>query len=276
MPPALHRYLRCPACSTPGHHDADPGDAALDAAAAREMRQRQHDDAVARWRDSLPDKFRDATSNDPWVLDRFKRIRSGRSAAFVIVSDFGMGKTWLAMALLNRLIGDGIIHPSQVLWGSEDDLLGSVARASFADMARQRQRLLSPRWRIVFIDDVGHGVYPRPESRAFLWHALTDHLWSRNRSIIITTNHDVELRSATTGAPERLSPLEEYIGKAAFSRLLGITPSVYRLNRENMRRTLSHEAEAEWQELSSDAPRAAAPHADGDRPTAAQESLLDS
>lgn len=161
-----------------------------------------------RWQNSLPEKFRNATVSDPRLGERISRIKLNQAAvsSAIIVGDVGRGKTWEAVGFANELIRLRILHPSEVLFGTEAGLLSSIANASYGEVGVGLKRLTSGRYRMIIIDDVGHGGWLRPDMRPNVFFLLIDALWGSNDIMVITTNMQKDDLSA-------------YIGRPAYERL---------------------------------------------------------
>jgi DNA replication protein DnaC len=191
------------------------------------------------------------------------RLRAGQPAGLLTVGAYGVGKTHIAYAFLNQAVTEGLLKPGEILVGSEDDLLGQIATASFSDRARLRNRLINRRWRAVLVDDVGWAKYPRPDDAWALWHDFLDFMWTRRRIVILTTNLSPREQrpkaGGRNGETETVNRLREWVGEAAYDRLAAmIGGNIINLGAdENHRRANSTALETAW-ERSQETLRAAA------------------
>lgn len=260
----LARYARCASCAVPIHMEANPlpkiataiedggpitrvhqvtkeeGDA--NRAAQAEVRQDIWDIQWAKWNASLPEKFQGAHTEHPQILERLTRIGTGKTgrgvASAVAIGNTGVGKTYLAVAYANQAIKSGYFKPSEVLFGSEAELLSSAANAPYADVEKAFTRLTSKRYKMIIVDDVGRGTYLRDDMRPKIWSLILDSLYSDNRVVVITTN-----------LPSK--NLAEYIGEGAMDRLRAMVGYGVILLDEPQRRKITEEMLATVRETSS-------------------------
>lgn len=204
----------------------DPGHAEeLEAGARAYLAGRRHSLAVTQWRAAVPDRFRDAQASSPEVLRLVDHVSAGRrGGGLLALGPYGRGKTHDAYAALNAIVESGCVHPSRILHGTEAELLSSVANAPFADRERLRSRLLSRRWRIVFVDDIGLADYARVDVQHSLWKELLDHVWKHKLTFLATSNFDVQGTRVRPGTRqnETYRPLEEWLGGPTYSRLRAV------------------------------------------------------
>lgn len=228
---ALARHARCQTCGTEEHvrqhrgtrmkttepdagtritsvYVPTPEEKAVAKAARDAYKKELWDAAWERWQQSIPEKFRNASPNLPQLRRNIARIRSGATAVSgsIIGGEVGRGKTWEAVGFANTAIKERLLHPSEVLFGTESELLSSVANSPFADVEAGLRRLTSGRYRLIIIDDVGRGTWLREEMRPKVFSRVFDNMWSNNHIVVITTNLDLPL-------------LKEYVGTAAWDRL---------------------------------------------------------
>lgn len=192
--------------------------------AARRARQEIDDELWANawhtWQTMLPEKFKNATNNHPMVADKLSRLIQGtaplETSGVLIRGIVGRGKTWLAIGYANDMIQAGVLHPSQVLFGTESELLASVANAPFAEVEKELKKLTSGRYRCIIVDDIGRGTWLRDDMRAKVFSFVFDKQWAHGNMVIATTNLSRE-------------NMTKYMGSAAMDRLLsmcGYSPDV--------------------------------------------------
>jgi DNA replication protein DnaC len=184
-----------------------------------------------RWRDSLPEKFRDAETEHAQVKERLRRLSVGERgiASLAVLGAPGFGKTYLAIAYANAAIKAGYFKPSEVLFGSEAELLASAANSSFGEVEAGLRRLISPKIRMLVIDDVGRGTWLNEAMRPKVFSLVLDKFWSENRVVVFTSNLDP-------------AALGEYIGDGAMDRLRSLVGnSSLVLDTESKRRKVTEE-----------------------------------
>jgi len=188
--------------------------------AQQEIREELLGLAQERWKQSLPEKFRNAHSVRPEVLSILNRLeksknqRTGRLdsevASLVLVGERGRGKTWIAAGYANDAIQRKLFHPSEVLFGTETELLSSAANATFGEVEKQFAKFSSGKIKLLIIDDVGRGTWLRNDMRTkVFWHVINEQ-YKRNNIILITTNLESNI-------------FKEYVGPAAYDRLISMT-----------------------------------------------------
>lgn len=227
----LKRHARCDRCAQPVHVQTHQGtrvppppvspnsrltrvyvptedETRVANVARKAYEQELWDEAWTRWQDSIPIKFRNATTSLPALKRCISQIRSGITAVSgaVISGEVGRGKTWEAVGFANDVIREGLIHPSQVLFGTEGDLLASVANSAYGDVEVGYRRLTSGRYRMIIIDDVGRAAWLREDMRPKIFSRIFDNMWSNNNIVVVTTNLSRDT-------------FEQYIGTAAMARL---------------------------------------------------------
>lgn len=248
----LSRHARCYKCKYPNHRkkypvqgkievDAprtitfqtplDSEERAIDVAIAEKQKREIYKNAWNKWRESLPEKFRDATTDHPKIIERMKRWRNGQpgTAGAVILGNFGEGKTFLAIGYANEAIKSGLVKPNEVLFGTEAELLASAANSAFSEVDKALRRLIDPRYKMIVVDDIGRGTWIRDDMRPKVFSLVFDAAWRDNRTIVITTN---------------LTPdsLAEYIGEGAMDRLRSMVGyDAIDLSERGMRRKITQE-----------------------------------
>lgn len=160
------------------------------------------------WQNSLPEKFKNAETEHSQVKERLRRLKSGEYgvASLVVLGAPGLGKTWLAIAYANAAIRAGFFKPSEVMFGSEAELLASAANSAFGEVEAGLRKVTNSRIKMLIIDDVGRGTWLNESMRAKVFSLVLDRYWSENRVVVFTSN----LAPADLGA---------YIGDGAMDRL---------------------------------------------------------
>ena len=249
---ALARHARCSECSVKGHI-AEHRDIAIInhnrssrpiteiyrltdeeriiALEANKDNQRELWRAAwAVWKNSLPEKFQKAHTDHPQVLKAIELIRNGQkaTASLPILGSIGSGKTFLATAYANQVILAGLLKPSEVLFGSEAELLASAANSKFGEVETELQRIVSRRYKMLIIDDVGRGTWLRDDMRAKVFSLVLDKYWADNKIVVITSNLNQ-------------TDLTAYIGEGAMDRLRSMAGYKAIILDEKMRRNITQE-----------------------------------
>lgn len=250
----LAQRARCTACKEPSHRSQHVGtsalptqrpitpvanisdeDAALDARIFQEQQDAILKNELEAWQSRLPAKFQHATTDHPRVREALSRWSKGSTgtAGLVILGDTGLGKTWTALGYANTAIRQRLIRPREILYGTEAELLASVANGAFGDVEPNLRRLTDRRFKMLIIDDVGRGHWLRDEMRQKLYALVMDAAWRDNKVVVITTNLDNDT-------------LENYIGTAAMDRVssaAGYKSTVLITGKdEHMRRTITEKS----------------------------------
>lgn len=178
------------------------------AAAALEVKTEIWEKQWNAWQASLPEKFQNAQTEHTAVKERLKRLDKGQKgvSSMVILGSPGYGKTYLSIAYANAAIKAGHFKPSEVLFGTEAELLSSAANSGFGDVEKQLRRLTTRKTKFLIIDDVGRGTWLNEAMRPKVFSLVLDKFWSENRVLVITSNLP----------PKELA---NYIGEGAMDRL---------------------------------------------------------
>jgi DNA replication protein DnaC len=249
---AMARHARCASCAVPAHMSAHPTpqaqavatrvnltevyvpsteETAIARAAALEVYGEIWSSQWAAWQASLPEKFRDAYTEHAQVTERMRRLAAGERgvASLLVLGAPGLGKTFLSLGYANAAIRAGYFKPSEVLFGSESELLASAANSSFGEVEPALRRLISPRVKMLIIDDVGRGTWLNEAMRPKVFSLVLDKFWSQNRVVVFTSN----LKAAELG---------DYIGDGAMDRLRSMVGNASLvLDTESKRRKVTDE-----------------------------------
>lgn len=142
---------------------------------------------LAKWENSLPARWRDATLNkinstsSNLVIQKIKQYRNG---SYYFKGEPGSGKTYLAYATLRRLIGSGITTPSRIKIVGEDTILG-YSKEGFRGRDAYN-KLFDPIYNVYLFDNIGNQeVYD--EKEIALLEQLIDHVYSNSLMAIFTS-----------------------------------------------------------------------------------------
>lgn len=249
---ALARHARCEACSTEEHLNEFPSKrldenvtrksinelyvpTAEEQEAAKSAQREVFGEIWMSqwnaWQNSLPEKFRNAETEHAQVKERLRRLEAGEKgvASLVVLGAPGFGKTFLSVGYANAAIKAGHFKPSEVVFGSEAEILASVANSGFGEVEAGLRRILSPKVQMLILDDVGRGTWLNEAMRPKVFSLVLDKFWSQNRVIVITSN----LNSAA---------LAEYLGDGAMDRLRSMVGNASLvLDTESKRRKVTDE-----------------------------------
>jgi DNA replication protein DnaC len=209
----------------------DPEELKLDQEIAAQQKAEIRNAALQKWHQSVPEKFRYATTEHPKVLERLRRWQAGNrgTAGLVVLGGVGEGKTFLSVGYANAAIDANLIDPSQVLFGTEAELLSSAANSTFSEVDQALKKLISSKYKMIIIDDVGRGTWIRDDMRPKVFSLVFDAFWRDNRVIVVTTN---------------LIPpdLQEYVGEGAMDRLRSMVGyDALDLSNRDMRKKVTQE-----------------------------------
>lgn len=262
--PAMARLLRCRACMQAGHlpgrptptphprhQEVDPADRERELQIAREAEHAKWTQAVRKFDETVPEIHRSEITNiDPVVADRLERLRTKHGlhhTSLLCVGPYGSGKSWLMYTYARLAVRRRILWPSQIIHGTEQEILQPLWLGSYSSIREHEQKLLHPRVRMILIDDVGNlGRYRDETDRWALFGQVIDHAYKHRLALAITTNLKLGRGEA----------LERYIGVPAYERLRSMVgDGVVYCGDKNMRDELTAQWEREYQETRSASPR---------------------
>lgn len=239
------RFLRCDPCALKGGEHAatgptksdvaaasaaikplvavvNPIDAELDALADAEQDRLNFEKDWAKWQESLPEKFRRAwldkqvdADNAAAIRERLELLKQGKPAGAILSGPIGGGKSWLAYAYANHAVHARLLRSGEIRHGTEVELLGNIAVAQWNERAQLLKALLSPRLKMLIIDDVGREMRTRPADRKALYDEIANLAWANGRALVLTTN----LLPGTPPDPDDEAYLAGWVGAAAYSRI---------------------------------------------------------
>lgn len=154
------------------------------AAKTRKENLRIWDERLAeRWRGASLQKL--AKSGDSAAITAIKLIDQNKLDNFYISGESGVGKTYLAYAIIRRYIGRGYISPSQVKVISEETLM-SYAMTGFEGRSKF-DALLDPKFKLYLFDNVGSKESYDARREVPFWEQLIQHIYSNGLSAIFTS-----------------------------------------------------------------------------------------
>jgi DNA replication protein DnaC len=207
------------------------------------VREEKINKASREWAKIVGETFSPAKPTFPQVLERIERIKTkqGLHKTSIVFQgiEYGRGKTWNAYSYLNGLVQLGCVLPGQIYFGTESSTMSRIASSGF-ERANEMRELKRDSHRIFFIDDVGQSYYFNRDQREAAWYELIDHIYTRNLTLVLTTN----LTFTETGA----NSLGAWIGGRAFDRLRALVGNdgVLKMAGKNKRDDVFHENEARY------------------------------
>lgn len=184
---------------------------------ARLLRESRLSQNIANWRNVVGERFRDAQTDNPFILKRIQRLESGNThgASVVLSGDLGIGKTWLAYSYLNEMVKRGLYNHANIYASTETSSLATIAMSGFEN-SRLWEELKNPMHKVFFIDDVGQAHFTHETKRQEMWYSLIDHVYSHDLVLIMTTN---KMFPVANGRISNGKQLEKWLGEAAYDRM---------------------------------------------------------
>lgn len=179
------------------------------------------------WREVVGSRWADATVEDPALNDLIQRkvrniISNGpqHRNGLVLAGNLGVGKTWAAYGYARALVEAGALLPKSLMHGTESGLLLPLMSLGY-DRPRKMGEFLDKNYRFYLIDDVGRAFTRDVGLLHEVWYEILNHAYENHIPIALTTNKRVE-REYNRGLKRETSELEQWIGDAAFDRLMAI------------------------------------------------------
>lgn len=156
---------------------------------------------VRSWVEGLPPRWKDANLNtievESVTVEKVCESISRGVRSFYIVGNAGAGKTFLAYAILRRLIGIGEVSPSRILVISEPDILRYV-RAGF-DGQKEIEKILSRQYDVILFDDAGSKKTYNDSYDTPILGLFFSRIYNNNTSVIVTSSLPVERYGSMLG-----------------------------------------------------------------------------
>lgn len=174
-------------------------------------KKKKASNASREWAEKVGPTFASASTELPQIRERIERhkAKQGLHKTSIVFygNQFGRGKTWKAYAYVNGLVGEGLLLPGQVFFGTESATVSRIANAGF-NRSDEMLEMKRDGHRVFFIDDVGQGYFFKREHREEVWYELIDHIYTKRLTLILTTN-----------LPFHESGLGAHVGGRAWDRL---------------------------------------------------------
>lgn len=154
--------------------------------------------ALEKWDRELPDRWRDARFSSiqkPVVKKILAAFQANPRGSFFLTGESGAGKTFVAYALVRRLIGKGVATPSQIKMISEGVLLNWAGRGFQG--ANSLDQLLEDRYKVYVFDGIGTLSDAEANKVAALWEQILDHIYSKDLIAIFTSSDSLDRFSET-------------------------------------------------------------------------------
>lgn len=227
---------------------------------AGDLRRQTINGFMEQWKQRVDPRWADASSSDPKILERVKRLstHSGlHKTSLVCAGEYGVGKTWNAYAYAAEVLKEGALAPQQIVDISEVSIV-NIASGGY-EAEKRLERLLNPRHRFFIFDDVGQATFHTAEERMGVWYEIINHVYTKQLTLVLTTNLSLRIprdpqgnfyRDRETQQEITQSPLEIWLGPAAFDRLAHIVggwkDGVLVPGQENMRDEVLRTREEEY------------------------------
>lgn len=172
---------------------------------------------LEKWDKALPDRWKDARFSKiqkPVVQKLIKALETDSQGSFFLTGESGAGKTFVAYALVRRMIGHGTISTSQVKMISESVLYNWASRGFQGQ--DQLQQLFNPHYKLYIFDGIGTLDDREAEKVASLWEQILDHIFSNDLIAVFTSADDIE-RFVSNLSPSGETKLRTLVAKRIFT-----------------------------------------------------------
>lgn len=222
------------------HHiqSANDEQAEWEREAAAELEQQRRDAAKQRWMERMPERWRLPYEPIEEIDERVERLKNGQTigTSLICFGPFGSGKTWAAHTYARAAVDQWVLWPSEILIGTEGDIIEPIANAGFR-IAEVMDKILKPNLKMLVIDDVGQmSTYRSHEDRWAAFGKVVDWMYAHRRTLVITTNLELGKEEA----------LEKWIGAAAYERLRSMAGAKQVFRDEDKRGEMTAKWEAEY------------------------------
>lgn len=159
----------------------------------RDRMIKERRESLMLWDQKLPRRWAGAslsTARNPASTEIAAKIKRYGVQSFFLQGDAGVGKTWMAHAVVRRYIGSGTVAPSQVVLLSEEAIVG-MAHNGFQGRDKF-EKILNSNHKLFLIDNVGSKESINPEREGVLLDRLIDHIYTNSLIAVFTSNHDVD------------------------------------------------------------------------------------
>lgn len=159
----------------------------------RDRMIKERRESLMLWDQKLPRRWAGAslsTARNPAATEIAAKIKRYGVQSFFLQGDTGVGKTWMAHAVVRRYIGSGTVAPSQVVLLSEEAIVG-MAHNGFQGRDKF-EKVLNSNHKLFLIDNVGSKESINPEREGVLLDRLIDHIYTNSLIAVFTSNHDVD------------------------------------------------------------------------------------
>lgn len=172
--------------------------------------------SLEKWDRDLPPRWKDAKFSlikKPVVGKIIAALETHPRGSFFLRGESGAGKTFVAYALVRRLIGHGVVKYGQIKMISETALFGIAGRGFKG--ADAFEELLSKKYHLYIFDGIGSLTPAESEKVAPLWEQLIDHIFSRDLVAIFTSSDELD-RFVEVLSPSAETKIRTLIGDRDF------------------------------------------------------------
>lgn len=172
---------------------------------------------LEKWDKSLPDRWKDAKLNlieKPVVAKLVKALTDDPSGSIFLTGESGAGKTYVAYAVVRRMIGHGTVSTSQIKMVSESVIYNWASRGFQGQ--DQLDQLLNPNYKLYLFDGIGTLDEREAAKVASLWEQILDHIYTNDLTAIFTSADDLE-RFVANLSPSGETKLRTLVEKRTFT-----------------------------------------------------------
>jgi hypothetical protein len=172
---------------------------------------------LEKWDESLPDRWREAKLSlieKPVIPKLIKALQENPSGSFFLNGASGAGKTFVAYALVRRMIGHGVVSTSQIKMVSESVLFNWASRGFQGQ--DQLGQLLNPNYKLYLFDGIGTLDEKESAKVASLWEQILDHIYTNDLIAIFTSADELD-RFITNLSPSGETKLRTLVAKRTFT-----------------------------------------------------------
>lgn len=152
---------------------------------------------LEKWDSALTGRWRDAKLNlieKPVIAKIKSALEKQPAGSFFLTGESGAGKSFVAYAVIRRMVGHGTVSPSQVKTVSES-VLSNWAFRGFQGQD-QLSAILSSQHKLFLFDGIGTLGDHEQERVAGLWEQIIDHIYTHDLTAIFTSVDELDTFSA--------------------------------------------------------------------------------
>lgn len=172
--------------------------------------------SLEKWDRDLPPRWKDAKFSKitkPVVKKILEALEKNQRGSFFLRGESGAGKTFVAYALVRRLLGRGTVKYGHIKMISETALLGLSSRGfKGADMLDE---LLDKKYHLYLFDGIGSLTPEESLKVSAIWEQLIEHIYSRDLIAVFTSGDSLDTFAESLSASAE-TKLRTMIGERDF------------------------------------------------------------